>query len=110
MMAPRVRPARAKAAAPETAEPPQAPAIQPAPSLREPASELEQAVTKLRRHVEENSEYVGTSFAQEARAMHDGEAPERAIFGEAKLDEARALVEDGIPVAPLPFTPTRKAN
>lgn len=35
--------------------------------------------------------------------MHDGDAPRRAIYGEARLDEARALVEDGVPVAPLPW-------
>jgi hypothetical protein len=42
--------------------------------------------------------------------MHAGEAPERSIYGEAKPDEAKALIEDGIPVAPLPFLPKRKAN
>ena len=42
--------------------------------------------------------------------MHNGEAPERAIYGEARLDEAKKLLEDGVPVAPLPFLPNRKAN
>ncbi|MEO1331817.1 MAG: DUF1178 family protein, partial [Pseudomonadota bacterium] len=55
-------------------------------------------------------EYVGTSFATEARAIHDGEAPERAIYGEARADEAAKLVKDGVPVAPLPFIPDRKTN
>lgn len=64
----------------------------------------------LRKHVEENSDYVGMSFVKEARKMHDGEAPERAIYGEAKLDEAKKLIEDGVSVAPLPFLPKRKAN
>ena len=49
-------------------------------------------------------------FRSLARAIHDGDAPERAIWGEARPDEARALIEDGIPVAPLPFLPSRKAN
>ena len=49
-------------------------------------------------------------FAREARAMHEGRSPERAIHGEARIDEARRLIEDGIPVAPLPFGPKRKAN
>ena len=65
---------------------------------------------KLRRHVEANSDYVGLSFAAEARAMHEGRVPERAIHGEARPDEARRLLEDGIPVAPLPFRPTSKTN
>ncbi|UAK26356.1 DUF1178 family protein [Sphingomonas nostoxanthinifaciens] len=51
----------------------------------------------------EGSEHVGGRFAEEARAMHDGETPERAIHGQATLAEAKALVEDGVPVAPLPL-------
>ena len=53
---------------------------------------------------------MGRDFATEARRMHLGGAPERAIYGEAKMEEAKALLEDGIPVAPLPFLPNRKAN
>lgn len=68
------------------------------------------ALAEMRRKVEESSEYVGLSFAAEARAIHEGEAPERSIYGEARLDEARRLVEDGVPVAPLPFLPKARAN
>ena len=78
--------------------------------LSEPASPAEQALAELRRKVEANSDYVGGNFAAEARAMHEGTAPERSIYGEAKPDEARKLIEDGVPVAPLPFLPNRKAN
>lgn len=81
----------------------------PAP-LSEPANPLEEAMRALRRQVEENSEYVGMNFATEARRMHAGDAPERAIYGEARPDEAKRLIEDGVPVAPLPFFPARKAN
>lgn len=70
----------------------------------------EEALAALRRAVEENSDYVGMNFAAEARAIHDGDAPERAIWGEARPEEARALIDDGIPVAPLPFTGPRKVN
>lgn len=49
------------------------------------------------------SEHVGDRFASEARAIHDGERPERPIHGQATLAEARALSDDGIPVAPLPL-------
>jgi hypothetical protein len=80
------------------------------PTLSEPQSELELAIATLRRQIEENSDYVGLNFATEARRMHDGEAPARAIHGEARPDEARRLIEDGIPVAPLPFLPGRKVN
>jgi hypothetical protein len=94
LMAPAVRSARKDAPRP----------------LSTPATEQEIALAALRRKVEENSEYVGMNFAAEARRIHDGDAPERAIFGEAKPDEARRLIEDGVPVAPLPFMPVRKTN
>jgi hypothetical protein len=79
-------------------------------ALTEPASEAEKALRALRKKVEDTSDYVGSSFAKEARAMHTGDAPNRSIYGEARMDEARSLLEDGIPVAPLPFTPKSKAN
>lgn len=84
--------------------------MEDAKPLATPGNKIEEAMSALRRQVEENSDYVGLSFAKEARAIHDGEAPERSIYGEAKPEEARALIEDGIPVAPLPFLPKRKAN
>ena len=68
------------------------------------------AIAALRAKVEAQSDYVGTAFAQEARDMHDGIVPERPIYGEAKWDEARKLVDDGIPVVPLPFVPRKKTN
>jgi hypothetical protein len=99
LMAPSVRPARkAEAAGPAR------------PDLSVPASELEEKLAALRRQIEENSEYVGLNFAAEARKIHAGDAPERAIHGEAKPDEARAMIEEGLPVAPLPFLPARKVN
>lgn len=78
--------------------------------LAEPQSERERALAELRRRIEENSEYVGMNFAAEARAIHEGEAPERTIYGEARAEEARRLIEDGVPVAPLPFMPPRRSN
>lgn len=70
----------------------------------------EAPLEKLKREVEANSDYVGMSFAQEARDMHDGVIPDRPIYGEAKPAEAKKLIEDGVPVLPLPFVPTKKAN
>ena len=80
------------------------------PDLSKPQSDVETAMEKLRKDVEDNSDYVGMKFADEARKMHDGDAPERAIYGEAKLDDAKKLIEDGVPVARLPFMPKRKTN
>ncbi|TRD23325.1 DUF1178 family protein [Palleronia caenipelagi] len=62
----------------------------------------------LRKKVEAEADYMGEDFAKEARAIHDGDAPERPIWGEAKLDEAKKLLDDGIQVAPLPFRPSSK--
>lgn len=61
--------------------------------------------SQVRRHVEDNFDNVGDAFAREARAIHEGRSEERGIYGEATLQEARELLEDGVPVAPLPQTP-----
>lgn len=77
--------------------------------LSAPASPAEQAVKELRKKIEDNADNVGTNFAAEARAMHQGDVPERPIYGEAKVEEAKSLIDDGIPVAPLPWG-NKKAN
>ena len=61
--------------------------------------------SQVRRHVEDNFDNVGDAFAREARAIHEGRSEERGIYGEATLREARELLEDGVPVAPLPQVP-----
>lgn len=96
LMAPRVTPARKKAAEPA--------------KLRAPEDSKEAMIARMKAEIEAKSEYVGMNFATEARAIHTGDAPERPIYGEAKPEEAKSLIEDGVPVAPLPFTPTRKTN
>ena len=78
----------------------------PAP-LTEPASPVERALAGLRRHLSETSDYVGDTFADEARRIHLGEAEARSIWGEASADDAKALKEEGIPVAPLPWLSRR---
>ncbi|MCB4456362.1 DUF1178 family protein [Leisingera sp. McT4-56] len=122
IMAPRVRPGRKAVSGVGEPEPEPAAAAAPAPvpaaapaasgpgMLSRPSGEVEKALAELRKKVEENSDYVGNNFVREARAMHLGEAPERAIHGEAKLEDARELIEEGVPVLPLPFRPGRKSN
>lgn len=80
------------------------------PMTNAPDAELAKAMQALREHVEKTSDYVGDNFAREARAMHDGEKPHRAIYGSAKLEDAKKLVEDGVPAMPLPFIPRQKTN
>lgn len=59
----------------------------------------------LSEKVRENSEYVGEKFAEEARKIHFGETDARGIYGEATLDEAKGLAEDGVEFMPLPIFP-----
>ena len=61
------------------------------------------ALARAQAKVLDKSEHVGARFAEEARAIHDGAAPERQIHGQATPQEAAALRDDGIPVAPLPL-------
>lgn len=100
MMAPSIRASRD---APDTPTPSRG-ALASTPDARTTA------IAALKKQVEENSEYVGRNFATQARDMHQGLSPDRAIHGEAKPDEARKLIEDGVPVLPLPFVPGRKFN
>jgi hypothetical protein len=91
-----------------------APSVTPsrrtAAPLAAPKDPREAALADLRRRIEEKLGIRGHDFATEARRIHAGEAPERSIYGEARLDEARRLIEDGVPVAPLPFLPKARAN
>lgn len=65
---------------------------------------------RVRAHVEANFDYVGDRFAAEARSIHDGKAEARGIYGEATPAEVKALADDGVPVAPLPPEPPKKAQ
>jgi hypothetical protein len=60
---------------------------------------------RMRAEVEKNCDYVGEDFANEARRIHEGEAENRGIFGEASDEEAEALRDEGIEIARLPWVP-----
>lgn len=87
---------------------------EPAPAeerpLSTPANPAEQALKRVRAFIEAHSENVGGDFVRQARAMHAGDAEARPIHGQAKPEEARALAEEGVPIAPLPFDPDVKSN
>lgn len=104
LMAPRVRTSRKRGGVPKA----EAPARDKTPAME--ASPAELALAELRRRLEASSTYVGGDFAAQARAMHEGAAERRSIHGEAAPEEARALVEEGVPILPLPFAPRRKSN
>lgn len=69
-----------------------------------------EAMSQVRRHVEANFDDVGDAFAREARAIHEGRAEERGIYGQATPTEVRELVADGVPVAPLPPEAPKKTE
>jgi hypothetical protein len=78
----------------------------PPPEMREM---MMQHAQEVRRHIEENFEYVGDAFAREARDMHEGKSEEREIYGEASGADVRSLIDDGVPIAPLaPKRPDKK--
>jgi hypothetical protein len=84
-------------------------------TAREPAPAKMQAMMmeaagRIRAHVEENFDDVGDGFASEARAIHEGKAEDRGIYGQATPLEVRELVEDGVPIAPLPPEPMKKSE
>jgi hypothetical protein len=69
-----------------------------------------EAMGEVRRHVEENFDYVGDRFAREARLIHEGASEVRGIFGEATPAEVKSLVADGVPIAPLPPPAPKKTE
>ncbi len=64
-----------------------------------------QMMREMRKHVEANAENVGNKFAEEARKQHYNETEKRGIYGSATPDDARALIDEGIEVLPLPVLP-----
>lgn len=82
------------------------------PAIADPAKRavMMEMMGQLRRHVETHFDYVGDSFAKEARAIHDGESEPRGIYGEASPAEVKALAADGVPIAPLPPEPPKKTE
>ncbi len=85
--------------APASAPPAQGQPVPPPEVLKAAMAALADAQAKLL----EGSQWVGTAFADKARAMHLGEAPAGPIHGQTSVAEAKALIEEGVPVAPLPL-------
>jgi len=90
IMAPNVATRAGLASAPETSKEAKA------------AEQVRALMRQLRAAVEEKADYVGPRFAEEARKIHYDESEPRGVYGEASAEEAKALVEEGIPVLPLP--------
>lgn len=69
------------------------------------AAKVMQALSEIRRQVEDNCDYVGPQFAEEARKIHYGETEERGIYGEATKEESKELADEGIEVGVIPWVP-----
>lgn len=67
------------------------------------------AVKEIRKQVEASCDDVGTAFAEEARKIHYGETEQRGIYGQATVDESKELIEEGVQVTPLPWSPVNDA-
>ena len=73
------------------------------------ASTMREHLQAIRAKVEENCDYVGDKFADEARKIHYGEAESRGIYGEATDAQHQELVEEGVEVARIPWLPRSDA-
>ena len=95
---------------------PRASASEAAPMSNAPMSpeavQMMQELAQMQSEALKQSRWVGESFAEDAKAMHYGEREAESIYGEATLEQAKDLLEEGIAVAPLPFpvVPPEKAN
>ncbi len=67
-------------------------------------------IKKIRKIVEENFDYVGDSFSEEAKKIKYGETKDRPIYGEATIEQTKELIEEEINVTPLPFQSNKKTN
>ena len=70
--------------------------------INQKKDKVEMVLNKVRKHVENNFDYVGDKFADEARSMHYGKKEEREIYGETTLEDAVELIEEGVNVQPMP--------
>ena len=71
---------------------------------------VEMVMNKIKKHVQDNYEYVGDKFPDEARAMHYKEKDQKDIYGETTIEEAKDLIEEGINVQPLPVLNPKSNN
>ena len=107
IMAPRIvgKKGRDKAPAPVEAPAAEAPVSETASLMLAQERELRAKIKELRDHIVKNADNVGEKFPNEARAMHYGDKEHRPIYGEASPEEARALIDEGVEVSPLPVLP-----
>jgi hypothetical protein len=74
-----------------------------APSVARKGADPLARLASIQAEMLKDSRWVGEEFADTARAMHSGEIPVEQVHGQATVEQAKALVDDGVPVAPLPL-------
>ena len=79
------------------------PVPEPTKQVMPQAAELKRQLLVLRRAVQENCDYVGDRFAEEARKIHYGEAEAHGIYGETTPDDAESLREEGVEFGAIPW-------
>ena len=104
-MAPRIVGKKSREKLPAPAAPADVTQSESTPLLMAQESELRAKLKELRDHIVKNADNVGERFPNEARKMHYGDIEHRPIYGEASPDEARALIDEGVEVSPLPVLP-----
>ncbi|MGY4475581.1 DUF1178 family protein [Bradyrhizobium sp. USDA 3364] len=92
-------------AQPAPAAPVEAAPAEPTSLMMAQERELRSKLKELRDHIVKNADNVGERFPNEARKMHYGDIEHRPIYGEASPEEARALIDEGVEVSPLPTLP-----
>ncbi len=105
IMAPRIVSKKGRDTAPQAPAAEVAASSESTPLLMAQERELRAKIKELRDHIVKNADNVGERFPNEARKMHYGDIEHRPIYGEASPDEARALIDEGVEVSPLPVLP-----
>ena len=67
-------------------------------------------INKIKKIVEENFDYVGDQFTEEAKKIKYGETEDRPIYGEATIEQTKELINEDISITPLPFQSSKKNN
>ncbi len=105
IMAPRIVGKKGREKTAPVEAPTETPASESTSLMMAQERELRAKIKELRDHIVRNADNVGEKFPNEARAMHYGDKEHRPIYGEASPEEARALVDEGVEVSPLPTLP-----
>ena len=67
-------------------------------------------INKIKKTIEDNFDYVGDQFTEEAKKIKYGETEDRPIYGEATIEQTKELIDEDISITPLPFQSSKKNN